>query len=258
MSIPSSSSRKRAAAFAAASFAVFGALIFACDVADEEAGTPKKPSTSDATVSSDGQSASDAPTKVTGLCGKVGGPTAVATMSNAIYDRVAADCRIGIYFTSLGGRAAHVKECMAKQLQESFDCPVVYAGSKASDGKECRTLNEAHQDIRGADGKSRLNDVDFNAYVQSVGAALLEAKLSDSEVQSVTSVFIGHRNTVAPTVGAQFNSYCSCSGGTFEAKACMPEGGYIIPGDANVPDVQPDTNVPVDANVPDTADAASE
>jgi hypothetical protein len=242
----------------------FGTLIFACDVQDEEAGLPKRPSTLDATVATDAPLASDGQTKVLGLCSKIGGAAQVAAISNAIFDKVAADCRIGIYFTSLGGRASHVKDCMAIQLEETFDCEgVTFAKSKApSDGKECRSLTQAHQDVTGADGKQGLNDQDFLAYMLNVSAALQEAKLSDSEITSVTGALNNLRTAVAPRT-SPFNSYCTCAGNAFEGKACAPDGGYILPdagiADTGVADTNvADTNVADTALPPDAADAASE
>ena len=238
-----------------------GALVFACDVEDEEAGTGKKQfGGTDATTSTatDASGGSDAPTTVPGLCAKVGGPGAVGTLSDKIMAAAQADCRIGIYFSRLaGGGRTHVVECMRRHLQEAFGCPgVVYAGSKSSSGQNCRSMGNAHNDITSIEGKQGLNQADFQAYLEAAVAQFKAAGLTDDELAKIRSVFLGYQGDVAPRAGNTTNTYCTCAGGTFtpaggQPVACIPDGGYIIPViDAGtdapvVRDAAPDTGTPV-------------
>ncbi|MFO0671711.1 MAG: hypothetical protein U0235_19120 [Polyangiaceae bacterium] len=240
--------------FLLGSLGVSAVLMFAaCDATDEAAGTPTKPgSTTDATVITDGQT-SDAPTKVDGLCARAGGIGAVSNIADQIYAKAAADCRIGAYFTALDARSStHVHECMRKQLEEIFACPgITYAGSKSSSGDNCRSMQNAHDGLRGPDGKSGINKADFQAYREVATAALKAGGLSDDDVTKVNSVFLGYENQVEQSNVETYNSNCTCANGVAPGSgaSCVPEGGYILP-DASVPDVGTDTGT--DTGTPDT------
>lgn len=247
--------------FLLGSLSVTAVLVFACDATDESAGTPTKPSTSaDATVSSDGQT-SDAPTSVSGLCARVGGAGAVSNMADQIYAKAAADCRIGAYFQALDSRQnTHVHECMRKQLQDIFTCPgITYAGSKSSNGDNCRSMQNAHDGLRGPDGKSGINKADFQAYREVATAALKAGGLTDDEVTKVNSVFLGMENQIEQSTIDTYNSNCICASGVVPgtSTACIPDGGYILP-DANVPDTSTDAGTDTGAadtgSVVDAAD----
>ena len=243
-----------------------GALVFACDVEDEEAGTGKKQfGGTDATTSTatDASGGSDAPTTVPGLCAKVGGPGAVTNLSQKVLQTAQADCRIGAYFARMAGpERIHMQECMARHVMEIFGCPdgtgqpLKYLGGKSSTGRECRTLANAHDGIVSIEGKTGLNAADFQAYLETVVTQLKAANLTDEDIAKVRSVFLGYQGDVAPRAGNTTNTYCTCAGGTFtpaggQPVACIPDGGYIIPViDAGtdapvVSDAAPDTGTPV-------------
>lgn len=244
--------------FVAATLAVAtGVLVVACDATDEEAGPPKKPGTgTDATVSSDAMAAGDGPTSVPGLCDRVGGFAKVATISNQIYAKAAADCRIGVYFSRLSTDAqAHVQQCMQRHLGEVFGCGIVYAGSKDNKGNDCRGLGRAHENLVGPDGQSQLNQNDYQAYVAATQSVLTENNLSSDDITSVMSVFFNVKNTVAPdNVQGNYNSYCTCPQNQFNGASCVPEGGYVIPvkdggnDTGNTDTGTPDTGTIVDAD----------
>lgn len=211
-----------------------GVLVFACDAEDEEAGTPKKPVATDATVATtDASGGSDAATGVPGLCKKVGGPANVAAISDDIFTKASADCRIGVYFTAMGAQGqTHVKECMRKQLQEIFTCPdAKYQGSKSSTGRDCRSMTDAHDELTGPEGKPGLNKADFQAYREVAIAAFKAGNLADTDLNSVMAVFLGYEGQVAPRQITTYNTNCTCPNGVFpgDQKACIPDGGYILP-----------------------------
>lgn len=239
--------------FLLGSLGVSAVLMFAaCDATDEAAGTPTKPgSTTDATVITDGQT-SDAPTKVDGVCARVG-QQAVYTMSDQIVGKAVNDCRIGAYFSALDTNGlTHVRECMRYQLAEILACPgAVYAAKKSSTGRECRSMQNAHDGLRGPDGKSGINKADFQAYREVATAALKAGGLTDDEVTKVNSVFLGYENQVEQSNVETYNSNCTCASGVAPGSgaSCVPEGGYILP-DASVPDVGTDTGT--DTGTPDT------
>lgn len=234
---------KRWALFAAPTL-LSGMLAFACDVDDEEAGFKPRPTGQDATTSSnDGATTPDGPTSVSGLCAKVGGPGTVTTISDAIYSNAKADCRIGAYFTRLQGQSeTHTKECMRRFLQDVFDCPGVdYTGSKSSTGRECRDMQNAHDDLQGPEQKNGLNKADFQAYREVATAALKTANLSEEDLAKVGAVFLQYETQVAPRTTTEYNTNCTCPNGVGPTqKACIPDGGYLIP-EVNVPDVKNDT-----------------
>lgn len=198
-----------------------------CSVDDEQAGNPPTPTAGgDASVVVDATLA-DAPTNVPGLCAKVGGSTVATTIADQIVVNASADCRIGIYFTSLSAESTtHVKECMRRQLADLFQCEASsYAGFKSSTGRECRSMAEAHAGLIGADGRAGLNGSDYLAYVQSAHNAMRASGLSDADITRVTALFNAQQPAVAPRVSDR-NTNCTCAGGAFEGTQCTPDGGY--------------------------------
>lgn len=226
-----------------------------CSVEDEEAGNPSAPTTGgDASVVGDATLA-DAPTNVPGLCAKVGGSAIATTIADQIVANASADCRIGIYFTSLSAeKTTHVKECMRRQLADLFQCEASsYAGFKSSTGRECRSMAEAHAGLMGADGRAGLNGSDYLAYVQSAQKAMRASGLSDADVTRVTALFNAQQPAVAPRVSER-NTNCTCAGGALEGTQCTPDGGYK-PFDAGKDSAPPIDAGPKDTSTPDTAPA---
>jgi len=118
-----------------------------------------------------------------GLCGRVGGPTAVHAVTADAVTRLAADCRIGGYFSTLDAKSkTHLSDCMESYLGEAFDCPgVTYAGSKDSAGVACRDMTAAHKD-RG------ISKDDQQAFLDAFVAALnATGKLVATDVGNVVT-----------------------------------------------------------------------
>lgn len=239
------------------SIGVSAVLVVACSATDEEAGTPKKPSstTTDATISSDAPS--EGATSVQGLCARVKGPAVVAQISDDIFAKASSDCRIGAYFTAMPAAAqTHAKECMRRHLQEVFGCPnVTYSGFKSSAGRECRSLSDAHNDLTGPEGKGRLNKADFQAYRELTAAALKAGGLTDDDLAKVGAVILNYEGQVAPRVTTDYNTNCSCSGGVHpgSGKACIPDGGYVLPDATPLPDDAGNETGVADAGAPQDA-----
>ncbi len=84
-----------------------------------------------------------------GACGRAGGIPGIAAINTDAMTRLAADCRIGPYFTGLNDTdKAHMSDCMVNYLAEVLVCPgATYTGSKDKAGVACKSMGEGHKDM---------------------------------------------------------------------------------------------------------------
>jgi hypothetical protein len=146
-----------------------------------------------------------------GLCGRAGGAGAVKAITADAMGRLAADCRIGSYFTLDATQKVHHEECMSIYLQEVFTCPgVTYAGSKDSSGAACRDMQKAHEN-RG------ITTDDKRAFLDAfVGALRDTGKLIPTDVGNVVTKMTAENGVSSQKTG---NPKCGCAN---PATDCVP------------------------------------
>ena len=204
----------------------WAALAYACSVEDENPGTTRKVDAGGGTEGGiDPKNNPDAQLGAP-ICGKYGGYDNVKSISAAIIARVAADCRIGSPIATLNAEdTQHFAECFQIQIGGAFQCPgITYiAGTtKDSKGQNCRDMSRAHQGLN-------LRNADFNAFVEDVSAELTAKGLTPDDIRAIAPVFEGTRTGVVQTNNQpDRNTHCSCAGGLYMGKACLPEAGIII------------------------------
>ncbi len=97
-----------------------------------------------------------------GACGRAGGPSGIVAINADAMTRLAADCRIGPYFTGLSVKQkAHMSDCMENYLNEVLVCPgAQYSGSKDKAGVVCKSMQDAHDNLNiTADDQTAFADV---------------------------------------------------------------------------------------------------
>ncbi|MEO6417921.1 MAG: hypothetical protein ABIP39_00840, partial [Polyangiaceae bacterium] len=84
-----------------------------------------------------------------GACGRAGGIAGITAINADAMTRLAADCRIGPYFTGLDAtKTAHMSDCMVNYLAEVLVCPgSTYSGSKDKAGVACKSMGEGHKNM---------------------------------------------------------------------------------------------------------------
>ncbi len=148
------------------------------------------------------------------------GPALAAKVTADLLTRVSADCRISAYFAAPKSGTAHLSQCLEQQVSTFFQCPgATYGADKA--GVACRTMQEAHRDLH-------LRKSDFDAYIESVIAALKGSGISDDDITVVLLTFTGTETAIVPNLKTKSYSNCSCpnelipDGGGY----CGPDAGY--------------------------------
>jgi hypothetical protein len=162
------------------------------ELADDAGALPGEPTTDDAAAAS--------------LCGKYGGPASVHTIvAEHVLGRIAADCRIGGFFAGLTPAGMiRVRDCLSLQVQELMGCSgVVYAGSFASNGLECRDMHKAHIGLR-------IGAADFDALIEDVVAGLDQGGMDSADIEAAAPALLALRSTIVET-GAAGTTRDSCS-----------------------------------------------
>lgn len=210
----------------------WGVLGYACTV-DDENPAPNRARPSTETDGGGEGGVNPTNTNPTGsLCVKYGGYDKVREMAAGIMSRVDNDCRLSGSFGRLSLEARqHVNECFEIQVGSFFQCPgITYTGSKANDGRPCKTMQQAHQGLK-------LRKADFTAFVETHVVAEFKARgMSDAEIVQVRSGFLGAESAVVTETNQPTrHSYCECANGEFEGKKCtpdLPEAGNDAGNDA--------------------------
>jgi len=188
-------------------------LLAACDAGDDTvAPTGKKDSGGggpDATIDGQGNADVFVPTDPNSLCGKYGGYSKVETIVQGVVAAVAADCKIGAFFTALEDKdKAHRQDCLSKQFGEIMKCGgVVYAGSTDSLGTACRSMAEAHQDI-----DPQIRQADFDAFLIDVTTSLKAQGMATDDVAKIAPTLNSTSGDVVQS-GDQDLSNSTCDGG---------------------------------------------
>lgn len=150
------------------------------------------------------------PTKSTcadrSLCQKYGGAGVIdSVITGPVVSKLAGDCRINTFFTSLSETALnHVAECLSIQGQEVFGCKgVTYAGSMDSKGAACRSMAAAHLGLSISDG-------DFQALLDDVVAALTEAGVASGDIAAAAPAFLGLKDDIVEQDGVTTPTQADC------------------------------------------------
>lgn len=165
---------------------------------------------------------STTPTPGAPICGKYGGPSAVAAIADNILNAAKADCRISAGLAK--GNSQHLRECFEIQMQSFFQCDgITYVAgtTKDSNGDACRSMTDAHRNLN-------LRKADFTAFQQIVLSELANAKLSTDDQTSINSAILGTQSGVVQTnqQPTQYQ-YCACPNGLYNDASCGPyyDGG---------------------------------
>jgi hypothetical protein len=127
----------------------------------------------------------------TTLCDKYGGKAGVQGAVAAAVDRVAGDCRINTFFTTLEpAQLTHVVQCLTIQSQELFGCAgVTYLGSRDALNVPCRSMTEAHRELN-------ISAADFDAFIEDVVAGLTTAGVSAADINAVAPTLLDMKPTI--------------------------------------------------------------
>jgi hypothetical protein len=121
------------------------------------------------------------------LCDKYGGADNIAkVIAEQVVPEITMDCRIQGFFAELpSDHVTRLVECLSIQAQELFGCEgVTYAGSSASNGLPCRSMEEAHENMGVSKG-------DFDALVEDVVAGLSAAGVEEADIQVAAPALLG-------------------------------------------------------------------
>ncbi len=141
------------------------------------------------------------------LCAKYGGPAAIeSVIKNQVVSEIAGDCRISSFFTTLTDEGfTRVKDCLAIQAQELFQCPgVTYQGSEASNGLPCRDMKQAH-------AGAGISDGDFDALIEDVVAGLSKAGVSDEDIAAAAPALLGMKTDIVEQSGTTDPTKSECT-----------------------------------------------
>ena len=198
-------------------------LAYACSSADENPGSTR---TRDSGVTGEGgvdpQGTGDS-SLGPAICGKYGGYNNVKVISAAIIARVAGDCRISAPIANLNPeQTAHLAECFQIQMGGAFQCDgISYVSNTTTDskGQHCRDMTQAHKGLN-------LRSADFNAFVEDIAAELAAKGVTPDDIRSLAPAFEGTRTGVVQTNNQpDKNTFCTCAGGQYMGKPCLPEAG---------------------------------
>jgi hypothetical protein len=150
----------------------------------------------------------------TTLCDKYGGKAGVQSAVAIAVDRVAGDCRINTFFTTLEpAQLTHVVQCLTIQSQELFGCAdVTYLGSRDALNVPCRSMAEAHRDLN-------ISAADFDAFIEDVVAGLTAAGVSADDINAVAPTLLDMKPTITRAdAGAGLTQPAECSDAGADAR----------------------------------------
>jgi hypothetical protein len=221
------------------------ALVAACSSGDDTVAgkvNPAGPGGQDATTT---DSPADLPDTLlppgAPLCNKYpNGPQLVTKITADLLTAVSADCRIDAYFVAPKSGAAHLSQCLEKQIGNYFQCPgVVYDTDLA--GKPCRSMLEAHKNLA-----APLRSADFDAFIQDFITVMKANGISTADISAVLPTFQGTKTAIVENPRGIGNSQCTCP------NDITPDGGYCG-ADAGI-----DANDAGDGGTDGAADAAND
>jgi hypothetical protein len=139
------------------------------------------------------------------LCTKYGGYGTAEAVVDQLVSVLAADCRIGTFFTTLTApRLVHVRDCLVKQVAVVLGCPGIrYDVDNA--GAECRDMKTSHKGLS-------IRQADFDALVQDLVSVLVKSGVSQADIDAIAPSILALRDDIV-TNSAPGNGKAICDAG---------------------------------------------
>jgi hypothetical protein len=140
------------------------------------------------------------------LCSLYGGYPTAEKLASAAVTEVLADCRINRFFSGLDAvRAAHLTDCLGKQIGVILGCPGVRYDIDNS-GVECKSMRLAHR-------TAAIRDEDMDAFIEDLIAVLNRNGVAQADIDAIAPGILSLRGDVV-TNSAPGYGKSSCEAGT--------------------------------------------
>lgn len=246
--------------FALCSLAVWGAVVFACSVDDDNPVVARRQIDGITNGNGEGGFTGDAANGAPICQNYAGGTQTAQTFALYALEAIKTDCRISATMTQ-SATVDHAIQCFQSFFAAAEQCPgfSLAAGTKDNDGNECtRPLGDT------------LSDEDLAAFEEDLGITLSAKGMSAADIAVINAALESQKVAIV-TESIQEGKYTQCAANCKDAgAACVRDAGPAPPKDAGPPKdsgttppkdsgtadtgAPKDSGSPVDSGVKDAAD----